>query len=945
MSTIWWQRWLQRRSPSSRKAVRGFRKSALVLETLEDRSLLSFAAPVALDLPGSPTAVATGHFEGSHAPLDAVTADANGDVSVLLGKGDGTLQVPVNLRVGGNLTSVAVGDLLGNGLDDIVAANSDDTVSVLLSNGNGTFQNPKNFSVGATPRGVAVANLGNGRQDIVTANSNGTVSVLLNSGNGSFQSPIKSQVGDSLTSLAIADFNGDGKADLVVGSTRGLSVLLGNGGGSFQLKTTFVFPIAPQVPGIFLGVNSVAVGAFRSNGKQDIVANASGETQFLLGNGDGTFQAPVALTGGGIGTLAVGDFTGDGKPDIVASTEPSPFGGGPGIAVLAGNGNGTFQLVHTLTVGETASALAAGDFNNDGKLDLAFASNTGAGNAGVLLNAGGGVFVNTPAVAAGGTLPSALAAGDFTGDGKPDLVATGIAGNAVVELNNGDGTFRTGPTLPVPGSPTSVVGGDFNGDGRQDIAVGTQAGRIEVFLGNGNGTFKAPLVFNLGINESIRAIVPGKFGSNGRLDLAVTTIDQFTPQGNIGQLIVLLGNGNGTFQKGQVFTVGDSPEGLATADLNGDGKLDLLTTTGSLANGLREVKVLLGNGNGTFQKPVSIVPGGRPTGVAVGDFTGDGKPDLLLIDRFNNTVSVLPGSGNGTFGAAITTQLDRTVLGLGGPAVGDFFKDGRLSVAVTSSVGTVSVLHGNGDGTFQAPIDFLVGFHAQEPSTVIAADFNGDGKLDLAATNFLSNDVSVLLNTTVPVTVTPVATTTALAADVNPAVAFQAVTLTATVASLGGVPTGTVTFFDGTRVLGQVAVDPNGHALLTVQLAAGPHALRATFAGTGAFSASASAVLSETVNRTATATTLAADIITVDNGIVLLQATVVPVAPGGGVPTGTITFRDGTTILGTVQLDAGGQAYLLLEGLAVGTHTITASYSGDLNDLASISDPLKLVVS
>ena len=165
----------------------------------------------------------------------------------------------------------------------------------------------------------------------------------------------------------------------------------------------------------------------------------------------------------------------------------------------------------------------------------------------------------------------------------------------------------------------------------------------------------------------------------------------------------------------------------------------------------------------------------------------------------------------------IPFQFNNPGTGLGGPAVGDFFRTGKLSLAVTTGVGTVSVLQGNGDGTFQAPVNFITGFHGTQPAGLVAGDFNGDGKLDLATANAVSGDISVLLNTTPPVGVTaPIATATSLAADTSTSVFGQPVTLTATVTSSGGAPTGTVTFFDGTTVLGRVAVDPNGQAILTL---------------------------------------------------------------------------------------------------------------------------------
>src|SRR4029077_9138643 len=207
----------------------------------------------------------------------------------------------------------------------------------------------------------------------------------------------------------------------------------------------------------------------------------------------------------------------------------------------------------------------------------------------------------------------------------------------------------------------------------------------------------------------------------------------------------------------------------------------------------------------------------------------------------------------------------------------------------------------NGAGTFLAPVSFLLDSQGTEPASLVTGDFNGDGKLDLAATNFLTNDVSVLLNTSPPSNAAPAATATSLAADTNAAVFGQPVTLTATVTSSGGTPTGTVTFRDGSTVLGEVAVDPNGQATLVVPLGVGIHSLTASFAGIAPFTASTSAALSETVSQAATTTALAVDEIA-GPSVVFLTATVAPAAPGSGVPTGTVTFLDGNTVLGTGTL-------------------------------------------
>jgi hypothetical protein len=920
--------------------------SRLTLERLEDRLLLSFAAPLAVDPGAAPNAIAVGHFEGATAAPGVVTANANGTLSVLLSEA-GTLQNPITLPVGGTPDAVAVGDFLGNGFDDIAAANVNGTVSVALSHGDGTFAAPKTFSVGATPAGVAVGDFnGDGKLDIATANQDGTVSVLPGDGKGGFGSAIHSQVGGTFTSVAAGAFTSGGHTDLVVGTPSSLSVLLSNGDGTFTVKTTvpfFFIYAGQQIP---IAVRSVAVSDFQGDGKQDIVAQtdtslssllgkSNSPVNVLLGNGDGTFATPagVNVRGASVASMVVGDFTGDGKPDIVTSNDAPSGLGAPSLTVLAGSGNGSFSAPRTTAVGVTGTALAAGSFHG-GRLDLVLASNRGSSLVTVLPNLGLGIFAVTPLDAVNG-VPTAIASGDFTGDGKADLVTTVVSGSAVVLLNNGNGSFRPGPTLSLDDTPNSVAVGDFNGDHKQDIAVGTGAGAIDVFLGNGNGTFGSAHVISLGSNDPIGTLAVGDFNHDGRADLAVAST--LLNNQETGLVAVLLSTGNGTFHRSANVTVGVSASGLAVADFNRDGNLDLATTT-LLASGDRDVKLLLGNGNGTFAAPLATTPGGSSSFLAAGDFNGDQRADLVLVDYFHNTVRVLPGTGHGTFGLLRTSALHNPGGLLGAPVVGDFFGDHKASVALTGGVGTVSVLRGNGDATFQAAVNYVAGYHGTAPGALAVGDFNGDGKPDLAATDSLASDVSVLINTTPAATTnTPIATTTALSADVPTAVFGQTVTLTATVSSTGVPPTGTVTFSDGGRVLGEVAVDPNGHASFQVQLGVGVHALKASFAGLDGFTASA-ASLSETVNRAATTTALAGSVFSFTGGqLVLLSATITPVAPGGGSPTGTVTFFDGGNFVGTAQV-SGGQATLVVNTLGPGPHLLTASYSGDADFEASTSE-------
>jgi hypothetical protein len=918
-----------------------------VLETLEARTVPSFAAPAAFDLGAPPKAVAVGHFEGTSAPLDVVTANANGTVSVLLGNGDGTLKNPITLTVSGTPDGVAVGDLLGNGLDDIVVSNTNGTVSVLLSNGNNTFAAPQTFSVGATPSAVAVSDFnGDTIPDIVTANTNGTISFLAGNGNGTFQSAVASTIGGDLLSLAVGDFNQDGAPDLAVGTTDGLSVVKGNGDGTFALTESFTFFVDPQNPDFgTITVTSVEVGSFRNGGPLDIVANSS----LLRGNGDGTFQDQVDLPLGGAqaASVAVGDFNGDGSLDVVTSNFAGNFGSPPpSISFLAGNGDGTFQAVHTVLPGRAANALAVGDFAGNGKLGLALASDFGSPVVAAVPGNGDGTFALAPTFA-GPVFAQAMASGVLTGSGKPDLVAVGDS--AVVLLNNGDGTFHPGPTLPLAHPGRAVAVGAFTDDGHQDIAVATSNnqlhGVVDVFLGNGDGTFAAPVVFDVGFDASILQLAAGDFNGDGKADLAVM-YDQFIGGVQHSFLQIITSNGDGAFTSAQTIQLPDDSFGLATGHFHDPSILDLVTTSSE-----GTVSVLLGNGNGTFGAPMTRSVAEDVRGVEVGDFHGNGKDDIVVTTLGHlgaaSNVIVLPGNGDGTFGPAQITTVPFLAVGPG-PVVGDFFGDRKLGVAITTSGGNVTVLRGNGDGTFQAPFNYVVGADGFQPTSLITADFNGDGKPDLAALNSEGQQVSVLLNTSPPAdNGQPITTAVTLATNVNPSVTGQLVTLTATVTSADGAPpTGSVTFRDGDTILGVVAVDPNGQASLTVPLCAGTHSLTASFAGIAPFTASTSDAVSQTVNPAATTTTLNADVLdTRSDGSadVLITAAVLPVAPGAGSPSGTITLFDGDTIIATATLDNHGQAFFEVT-LPAGAHTLTASYNGDASFLASISDALDLTI-
>jgi hypothetical protein len=793
------------------------------VEALEDRTVLSlFNAPLVANLPAIPIAEAVGHFRGPSAPLDAVSVSRDSTLSVLLGNGDGTFAAPQNFNLGANTfaNAVAVGDL-GNGHQDIVVTTDSfgssphENVVVLLGNGDGTFQAPVVMQAGSLAGGflgnrLALGDfLGNGRQDVAFVRANGAVSVLLSNGDGTFQAPIdttlpKGQFG-RLEALAVGDFNHDGKPGLAVGTDRGIFVLRGHGDGTFAVENTISF-----------GVNSfdhTPVGAFQlitadltGNGQTDLVAmtgdnvfSSSFEVRVLLGNGDGTFQAPVQLRDSpfnSVESLAVGDFTGDGKPDIATVNYGHLAGtaAGPNFDVWAGNGDGTFHNLGVTFIGGAPGSradvlLEAGDFRGAGKLDLLTGGNARAVT--LLQGNGDGTFNLAPTFAAGSS-PAAVVSADLTGRGRPgDLVAADLIGTVSVLLGNGDGTFQAPVTVFQSTSENSFDGltaGDFLGNGKQDVAVAvtdlyTNQNSVLIFLGNGDGTFQqAPLTLALpsGPDVAIQSLLARDLNGDGKADLVVTSTD-FSQ--NAGLVSVFLSNGDGTFAAPQTFTVGTAVNDLAVANLRGTGKLDLIATTPA-TGGQTAVEVLFGNGDGTFAAPVSVFTGAGGK-LAVGDFLGHGRQDIVTYTS-TGTVNVLVNNGDGTFQGPITTP---TGLGLGAVAVGDFAGNGHLGLAFTATdTGGVIVLRGNGDGTFQVAGDFLAGLDQGRSSfaparALVAGDFNGDGKLDLITADngpsgFGPGTITVLLNQGSTTAAAPTVASVVVNAGAGPGASVSSVSIT-----------------------------------------------------------------------------------------------------------------------------------------------------------------------
>jgi hypothetical protein len=524
---------------------------------------------------------------------------------------------------------------------------------VLLGNGDGTFVQAGSFTTGEWTAWIVPADLdADGRIDLVVndqvyAGCSGTGNRIIHyygNGDGTFTAtdPIQGR----LASIAIitTDLNGDGMGDYLENDGNALTAYLGHGDRTFTALPSLE---------VSRDTYSVHLGDYDQDGRRDLSALSSwAEAVFVFaGNGDGTFGPPPipALQATGLNGAVSEDLNGDGIIDLVATGYRTEE-----VVVLLGQGGGAFGAETRFPVGVGPSTIVIADFDADGRKDLAVGLQNWHtypperfpdGSLAILIGNGDGTF-QPPAIYDGGQNPIAIVVSDFNGDGAPDVAQAnwgggtyGPVGDLSIFLNNGDGTMAPQARMPVGAridpyydttTPATLAVGDFDRDGHRDLVVGMrgtwnspQLGEVEILFGDGQGAFSAPVaVLQLWLAESVAV---GDLNRDGFDDIAVA--DPAVGLGYApGGLYILLGNGDGTFVASDLLPAGVGPIDVKIDDFNADAIPDL-----AVWNNGGYLALLPGNGDGTYGPRLNFGLFGVPLAIAKGDFDGDGRPDLMVI--------------------------------------------------------------------------------------------------------------------------------------------------------------------------------------------------------------------------------------------------------------------------------------------------------------------------
>ncbi|AHJ97750.1 FG-GAP-like repeat-containing protein [Hymenobacter swuensis] len=598
------------------------------------------------------------------------------------------------------------------------------------------FPQPIGYGVGSpypeTPRSVVAVDLNrDGRPDVATANLVGsTVGVLLNGATSTLGPVTTYAVGNRPNAIVAADFNGDLYPDLAVTSYGGqsVSVLRNDRSGRFNAAVNYPTPNNAAA-------YDLAAGDLTGDGRPDlaVLSSAAGTTQLsiLASLSNGTFaEAGTLLTlPQGAEGIAIADMNADGKADVIVSN-----GATATFEVLRNAGNGVLTSVGRYPGAQDGIELLVADFNGDGRPDVAQADFANAATITLATATGFAVPVSYPA----GLGSTGITSADVNADGFRDVIVSNSRSNDVtILLGSATGAFTSVGSFAAGVTTYDVAVADLTGDGRPDLVtanyVQTVSQSLSVLPGLGNGRFAAATSTAINAPNGPLRLAQGDLNADGRPD--VVTVSGLSPMAS--NLAVLLRRPDGTLDPAVTYPVGSQPEAVTLADVNGDGRLDVVTAN----RGAASLSVLLNPaGTGVLSQATTISVPGNPTGVVAADFNADGRPDLAVSGATGNSVAVLLNIGNGQFASPLTLPTGAFSTGL---VATDVDADGRLDLAAAHSTGPIAVLRNLGTGQFAAPSVIAA---SGAPVQIIAADLTGDNRPELLTSSEGRSPVVVLRN-------------------------------------------------------------------------------------------------------------------------------------------------------------------------------------------------------
>jgi uncharacterized protein (TIGR03437 family) len=681
-----------------------------------------------------------GDFNGDDLP-DLLAGELSTNAAVFVpGDGTGLLDTAASIPLPKSLSSLVAGDFNNDAIPDVAGITyvdgRDYNLSLLFGDGTGRFRDSGlNFTLPGQASFTAADFNGDGKLDLAVSDfARDMVAVYLGDGTGRFASGMLASRTPRPVFLLAEDFNGDGKPDLAVVNygPGSVTVLLNDGAARFTAAPATSVEAEPY----FLLAED-----FNRDGRRDLIVlkRTPSQFQYLLGDGTGRFLNLGGSDINGNARAAAGDLNQDGLPDLVAVSRTST------AAYLNNGGNGFANPLSINAPGGGPLTLA--DFNNDGKLDLVSAgADGGRGKIFIALGEGNGRFLTaltqttTPAAGANAELA------DFNADGKLDLALI-TAASLTIQLGDGAGRFTPANIYSAGRFPLRTASQDFNGDGKLDLAVVVDVdNQVLLFWGDGRGGFSNGPNYPVGNGTSWLAA--GDFNGDGKPDLAVNSY-------NNNNVLVLLNTstgGTGSFAAPLTSPAGSNPRVLAPADFNGDGKLDLaVASIATFTGGSNTVSLLFGDGAGRFtanaNSAVTLDASYRTRPLTVADFDGDGKPELAVtLEATVSTptpflLAVVKFSSGATGYTVATYPLDAVANGV---VANDFNGDGRPDIAVANQdFSGVTLLFNDGQGRFARKAGYFIG---PTSATLAGGDLNRDGRADLLITHSSTSGMSVLLS-------------------------------------------------------------------------------------------------------------------------------------------------------------------------------------------------------